>query len=460
MASNPSSVFPSLHRKPRVTDAAVKESREAAIREAKQHVREVVRNDWSFDPPSSLFPSSLEPATSLSSTVAATTSSVPLTAGLQPEVLEWRLREYGSSESEPEGESGSAAAADGGQGASRDPYRFENSDVIKTSVRERRRRWRAELEDEMRWNPGLRFWIERRDAWTGAKKRRELRDSLKELQELQRRQSGDGAAAAAQFKDALSGTSSSQGQQYSSSADGEGHRSNVATDAGPKTTHQREETSRGSSPSVPSPNELLEELSLSKDSDHDEGDQDDYDSDESLIPVVEPFLPKSNPVRSSITPAIYASIYSKVVVQGLTPTIPINLADVTKAIVQGWKADGQWPPKPTVPVPGSDIVTRKKGSASHAANHQNDNDKTHHNDETAAEGSKTTRKNSHSHGSGVTNAVKKVLGLSHHSFHLRRSSRGGSQAESEAAAAAAAARVSGETSITEVPVVEDGQTFR
>lgn len=440
MASNPSfsssSVFPSLHRKPRISDAAVKESRDAAIREAKQHVREVVRNDWSFEPPPSLFPSSLPPATPQSPTVvavAATTPSAPSVPELQSEVLEWRRREYASSDSDPEeeGAAGSAAAAAAaGKGGDRDPYRFENPDAVRASVVERRRRYRAKLEDEKRWNPGLRFWMERRDAWTGAKKRRVLRESLKEQQ---RQQSGDAAAAAA-----------AQGHDSSQA-------SSDATDAGP----EREETFRGSSPSALSPNEKMGALSLSKDdSGPEEGEkqltteeEDYYDSDESLIPVMEPFLPKSNPVRSSITPALYASIYSKVVVQGLTPTIPINLVDMTKALVEGWKADGQWPPKPTVPLPGSEIPMRRK-----QANNNN------HNIENVAPGTKA-RKDSHSHGSGVTNAVKKVLGLGHHSFHLRRSSRGGSQAaESEAAGA----RASGEMSFTEVPVVEEdgGQPLR
>jgi Protein of unknown function (DUF4050) len=133
-------------------------------------------------------------------------------------------------------------------------------------------------------------------------------------------------------------------------------------------------------------------------------------SNESLVPVVEPFLPSSNPVRAAINPSIYRSIYSKVVLQGLTPAVPINLADLTKAVVEGWKADGQWPPKPAPQIPGSDVLVRRKGA--------NDADK-------GAAGSKAHKVNN-SHGSGVTSAVRKVLGLSgihHHPFHLHRSSQ-------------------------------------
>lgn len=68
-----------------------------------------------------------------------------------------------------------------------------------------------------------------------------------------------------------------------------------------------------------------------------------------LLPLPLPLLPISNSIRSSITPATYPSIYSKVVVRGITPTVPINLSDMIGALVQGWKADGEWPPTSRVP---------------------------------------------------------------------------------------------------------------
>lgn len=64
-----------------------------------------------------------------------------------------------------------------------------------------------------------------------------------------------------------------------------------------------------------------------------------------LVPVPPPLVPRSNAVRAAITPAAYPSIYSKIVVQGLAPTIPVNLGDVVRAMVEGWKRDGEWPPK-------------------------------------------------------------------------------------------------------------------
>ena len=65
------------------------------------------------------------------------------------------------------------------------------------------------------------------------------------------------------------------------------------------------------------------------------------------IPVAAPILPPLNAMRASITPAAYNTIYDKVVLQGQTPSCPMNLKDVTRSCVQGWKRDGEWPPKST-----------------------------------------------------------------------------------------------------------------
>jgi hypothetical protein len=61
-------------------------------------------------------------------------------------------------------------------------------------------------------------------------------------------------------------------------------------------------------------------------------------------------------MRASILPAAYNTIYDKVVVQALTPSCPMNLKDVTRSCVQGWKRDGEWPPKGTAQEPA-----KKKG---------------------------------------------------------------------------------------------------
>jgi hypothetical protein len=64
-------------------------------------------------------------------------------------------------------------------------------------------------------------------------------------------------------------------------------------------------------------------------------------------------------MRASITPALYVSIYDKVVVNGMQPSCPINLADTVRACVSGWKRDGEWPPRPAE-VQAVVAVRRKK----------------------------------------------------------------------------------------------------
>jgi len=63
-----------------------------------------------------------------------------------------------------------------------------------------------------------------------------------------------------------------------------------------------------------------------------------------VVPVA-PRLLDSNPIRASITSKAYPDIYQKIVVSARTPSVPINLGDMTKALVQGWKDSDEWPPR-------------------------------------------------------------------------------------------------------------------
>ncbi|OCK83231.1 hypothetical protein K432DRAFT_278249, partial [Lepidopterella palustris CBS 459.81] len=80
---------------------------------------------------------------------------------------------------------------------------------------------------------------------------------------------------------------------------------------------------------------------------------------ETLLPLARPLL-AHNPIRTSITPKSYPEIYSKVVVSARSPSVPINLSDMTRALVQGWKDSGEWPPKVG---PLDPLVGRKKGTS-------------------------------------------------------------------------------------------------
>jgi hypothetical protein len=75
-----------------------------------------------------------------------------------------------------------------------------------------------------------------------------------------------------------------------------------------------------------------------------------WEEDDSLDLITEtriapPILPPETPMRKGINERAYATIYDKVVLQSQTPFCPINLSVVTKSCVEGWKRDGEWPPK-------------------------------------------------------------------------------------------------------------------
>lgn len=199
---------------------------------------------------------------------------------------------------------GESESSDSEPGEEADAYKFDSPDSIGDDVartREaRRRRRRDRLEEEMQENEGLRIWVERRDLWTGA-------TSVNKYG-LRRRANGSTPVVEAEASK-------------------------------PKAEEEQE-------PARPEP------LSL------DDGTPETFD----VVPVA-PRLLRSNPIRESITPKAYPDIYSKIVVSSRTPSVPINLADMTKALVQGWKDSDEWPPRATF----MDPLAGKKRSITGAA---------------------------------------------------------------------------------------------
>lgn len=99
-------------------------------------------------------------------------------------------------------------------------------------------------------------------------------------------------------------------------------------------------------------------------------DDDDFWEDDIEVPIAPPILPPENAMRASILPGAYNTIYDKVVVQALSPSCPMNLKDITRSCVQGWKRDGEWPPRSSVP-----DTLKKKGRKMSVASLLGFNDK-------------------------------------------------------------------------------------
>lgn len=381
-------------------------SRDASVREAKLFVKEVVRNDWEFE---AGVPSS---------------SSASGTLSHNREVCEWRAREFDmpTSELEPQ--------------TSDSEYEYETvvAPASADAGIERRRKRRRQQDDEMAWNEGFRLWMARRDAWCGAKTRRQIRaeeekraagiqsdttDQLNGTEAGASAGTSPGTSATPGRGSDVIGASELAAQTETSLSIADRKKSEELQHAVDMTSGQQadqeeslstapeEEAKRKASSdtnitepdhktAIPDPTQLT---ILPPVEDQTEEEKAEEELDEPLLPVAPPFISNENPVRATINPAIYPSIYTKVVVQGMTPTVPVNLAHLTKAMVQGWKADGQWPPKPAMTsiVLADDATVPKKPEPS---------------EEAPAQG---RRKNS------ITNAVKKVFQFGSHPFHRRGS---------------------------------------
>jgi hypothetical protein len=82
---------------------------------------------------------------------------------------------------------------------------------------------------------------------------------------------------------------------------------------------------------------------------------------DTLLPIAAPLLPPSTPMRRNITSRAHSTIYDKVVMQSQTPMCPINLQTVVTSCVEGWKRDGEWPPRGTEPE--KQVARRREGEA-------------------------------------------------------------------------------------------------
>ncbi|OTB01618.1 hypothetical protein M426DRAFT_214211 [Hypoxylon sp. CI-4A] len=217
-------------------------------------------------------------------------------------------------------------------------YRFDTPDAVGASVKaaalfksaKRRRAVRAEME----WNDGLACFNARRDAWTGAKAAR-IRPKL------------TSPTATSPTSRRMSWWHLSTSPPPASPTESIG----VTTSLSPSATR-----TSGDTTAVASSDAEFKETKIKEDS--------STFPVETLIPIPQPLLPPATPMRASITPSAYTTIYDKIVVQSATPSCPINLGDVVRACVTGWKRDGEWPPRSAEPPPVVAVRRKKKETQS------------------------------------------------------------------------------------------------
>ncbi|QUC20835.1 uncharacterized protein UV8b_05076 [Ustilaginoidea virens] len=221
------------------------------------------------------------------------------------------------------------------------PFRFHNPNSLHSAalalVEAKRARRRRALRQEMSWNEGLACFEARRNAWTGAKTVRVRSKPVSTPPASPR--------SPRRFFFRRSISASPPGPTLS-----------ISSHCGDSTAA----ASDTSSLSKDLDKDLVKHRS--RDSSASECTRGQVYSVETLLPVGQPLLPPSNPLRASISPGMYLNLYDKVILHSLQPACPINLSDMLRSCVVGWKRDGEWPPRPSAPEPIA--VTRNKAATS------------------------------------------------------------------------------------------------
>jgi hypothetical protein len=340
----------------------------------KRYLTERIRNDWDFvwPPPPIAQPTASTAAPAAASQPGVENNEAPVVDGSEGQLLatvvagdrgDSALRDPGEeADSESDTESvystisedpahfrpraeWTSDLSDDEPRTAASPFRFDNPDSVGTavtsSILEKRARRRRAVREEASWNPGLACFEARRNAWTGAKIARVKPKPPSPMSPTSGRRLSF-------WRHNRSESSASNNGGFSS-----GSPPVVASPLSPTATRTSQQTDASTAPSDhDSGNSLSRDTTGSgaKRTSSQESAHDLYVV-ETLLPIPPPLLPPQNPMRASVTPSIYPSLYDKIVVHSLQPSCPVNLADMLRACVVGWKRDGEWPPRPTMVAP-------------------------------------------------------------------------------------------------------------
>jgi len=293
---------------------------QAEIREARRMLQGRVRTDWYYPalPAHQEAQSGIRPQQDEESTVAGFKFHVPR-SDEHFEPLEWRERDYASSDEDSEEDEIEIAAV---RASNEKKGRGEGTESAAQDISNRRtarKRKRKELlEEEMTWNDGLSHWTLQRDAWCVAKTVDQVR-SLDQRRDEEMKAEAASASASTGSTPRTSTSSAASHRATSTSTDGTSPDTNISI----------------AGMSVTPPSHML-------------------------VPVMAKILPH-HPIRRKMSPNMYPEIYNKIILQSRTPSVPINLGVMIHALVKGWIDDGEWPPKPG---PVEKSLTKRKGHGS------------------------------------------------------------------------------------------------
>jgi hypothetical protein len=259
--------------------------------------------------------------------------------------------------------------------------RFESPETVGETVRARilskkEKRRRAVIE-EATWNVGLACFEARRDAWTGAKTVRFRKKPVSPTTGFSPRRLFFRSPPATPLSSSPTERKSGDSAAVLSDA------SDPHKDSGAAlviTKKQTKSSTASAPPSFPLPVETI-------------------------IPIAPPILPPANPMRASITPAVYPALYDKLVLNGLTPSCPVNLADMLRACVCGWKRDGEWPPRATMAPPPMAIRKKKRKTSESGSTARRMSFGLLGRDKDGGENAS---------GGGIRRSMQRILGIHHH----------------------------------------------
>ncbi|WPH04205.1 Hypothetical protein R9X50_00709400 [Acrodontium crateriforme] len=342
------------------------EKQQQEIREARKWLKEHIHDDWEY-PSLPAWESSTSgrkrrenQSDALMSTVAgfrfhASSLQEESTKGqLNFEPIEWREREESSaSATDSEIESSSTRIT---SSTYEKEYKFDGPDSVGTQMMEQRtirKRKRQKLAvDEMSWNDGLAHWIAQRDKWCSARTREDIEVLKSSKDQKDANEGAENEVATIESTGEVSSSLSTHSSPRTSTSSASATISSSATTPDPG--------SGGLSAVIPirNPGPLTSNPTNGNLS---SPPASSLPSLPSMIPVAPIILP-NHPIRRRMNPDMYPQIYTKVILQSRTPSVPINLQTLVNAMVKGWKDDGEWPPKAGVPEPS--LGRRKAGVGS------------------------------------------------------------------------------------------------
>ncbi|KAL2135844.1 hypothetical protein VTI74DRAFT_6607 [Chaetomium olivicolor] len=235
------------------------------------------------------------------------------------------------------------------------PFRFDSPDAVGAAVRDsietKRTRRRRAIRAEAKWNSGLACFEARRDAWTGAKTVRVKPKPPSPVTPSSGRRLSFWRHHRTQSSASHSGAVSS------------------GSPPGPLSPLQPTATRTSTTTASLSDSAKSGTVAVQRTSSQDSTSPPVLYPVQTVIPIPPPLLPPQNPMRASVQPSMYGSLYDKVVVQSLQPSCPVNLSDMLRACVVGWKRDGEWPPRssypapPPVQTPSADVIAARQRKA-------------------------------------------------------------------------------------------------